>query len=269
MRVHHLNCATLCTLAPPLLGAPAGCPGLVCHCLAIETDAGIVLVDTGLGVDDVRSTRARVGRGFPMLLRPALDERETALRRIGGLGLRAADVRHIVLTHLDVDHAGGLSDFPQATVHVMHQEHEAAMGRATTRERRRYRPAQWAHRPKFEVYRARGERWLGFEKVGELRGLPPEILLIPLFGHTRGHAGVAVRTDTGWLLHAGDAYFHRCEMEGAEPPRVLAWVQRADDMDHAARMNNQARLRALVRSGGARVFCAHDPAELAGLQEAG
>ncbi len=29
--------------------------------------------------------------------------------------------------------------------------------------------------------------------------------LVPLFGHTRGHCGVAVRTEQGWLFHAGDA----------------------------------------------------------------
>jgi glyoxylase-like metal-dependent hydrolase (beta-lactamase superfamily II) len=29
--------------------------------------------------------------------------------------------------------------------------------------------------------------------------------LVPLFGHTRGHCGVAVRTASGWLFHVGDA----------------------------------------------------------------
>ncbi|MFD0510570.1 MBL fold metallo-hydrolase [Streptomyces aureus] len=31
-----------------------------------------------------------------------------------GLGYAVDDVRHIVLTHLDLDHAGGLPDFPRA-----------------------------------------------------------------------------------------------------------------------------------------------------------
>ncbi|MGP3965322.1 hypothetical protein ACTWPT_56180 [Nonomuraea sp. 3N208] len=43
----------------------------------------------------------------------------------------------------------------------------------------------------------------------QLNGLPPEILLIPLAGHSRGHSGVAVDTGATWLLHAGDAYFFR------------------------------------------------------------
>lgn len=42
-----------------------------------------------------------------------------------------------------------------------------------------------------------------------LTGLPPEILALPLPGHSRGHAAIAVDTGHGWLVHAGDAYFHR------------------------------------------------------------
>jgi hypothetical protein len=29
--------------------------------------------------------------------------------------------------------------------------------------------------------------------------------LVPLFGHTRGHCGVAIRNGSGWLFHVGDA----------------------------------------------------------------
>jgi glyoxylase-like metal-dependent hydrolase (beta-lactamase superfamily II) len=137
------------------------------------------------------------------------------------------------------------------------------MLRTSARERSRYREAHFRHWPDFELYRERGARWLGFEAVDQLRGLPPEILLVPLFGHTRGHAGVAVKADEGWLLHAGDAYFHHVEMlDGHHAPRLLALFQRVDDMDHRARVENQRRLRALARSGEARVFCAHDPHEL-------
>src|SRR2546429_4224699 len=52
-----------------------------------------------------------------------------------------------------------------------------------------------------------GEPWFGFRAVRDLPGLPPEILVIPLPGHTRGHIGVAVDTGAGWLLHAGDAFY--------------------------------------------------------------
>jgi glyoxylase-like metal-dependent hydrolase (beta-lactamase superfamily II) len=96
-----------------------------------------------------------------------------------------------------------------------------------------------------------------------LEGLPPEILLVPLAGHTWGHAGVAVDTGNGWLLHAGDAYFFRGEMgETYRCPPGLAGYQRLMEVDRAARLANQARLRALARGGDVRIVSAHDPVEL-------
>ena len=106
---------------------------------------------------------------------------------------------------------------------------------------------------------------VGFEAVRELRGLPPDILLIPLTGHTYGHAGVAVDTRDGWLLHAGDAYFFRGEMaERYHCPVGLRGYQRLMEVDRRSRLHNQQRLRvlALDRGKGVRVLCAHDAVEL-------
>jgi glyoxylase-like metal-dependent hydrolase (beta-lactamase superfamily II) len=99
---------------------------IVCHVLLIEGSDGLVLVDTGFGSDDVRDPR-RVSRPFAAAMRPRLELGETAVSQVRERGLRPDDVRHIVLTHLDVDHAGGLSDFPQARVHVWARELETMM----------------------------------------------------------------------------------------------------------------------------------------------
>lgn len=99
----------------------------------------------------------------------------------------------------------------------------------------------------------------------DLDGLPSEILLIPLVGHTRGHAGIAIDTPEGWLLNAGDAYFYRHEM--GEPKRSCTPGLRAYQwmikVDRKARLHNQDRLHALSldRSKGVRLFCSHDAVE--------
>lgn len=274
MRVHHLNCATLCPFGGRWLdggGRLLRAAKMVCHCLLIETDAGLVLVDTGLGLSDVAEPR-RLGPFFRHLVRPLLDPTETAARQVEWLGFRREDVRHIVLTHLDLDHAGGVADFPAAKIHVFGAEHHAATVRATARERERYRPLQWAHGPRWVRYEVRGERWFGFEAVRQLEGLPPEILMVPLPGHTRGHTAVAVRTRDRWLLHAGDAYFFHGEIHGSQRrcPPALELFQRLVEIDPVARIHNQERLRALAREHGSevRIFSAHDPRELAELQAA-
>ncbi len=245
---------------------------LVCHCLLVETPHhGLVLVDTGLGLRDVRAPRERLSGFFRRLNRIRLAEKETAVRQIEALGFRAGDVRHIVLTHLDFDHAGGIEDFPGAAVHVLGTELDAARHRRRGLiARGRYRPQQWDGEIDWRVYDAEGEPWFGFASVRGLKGLPPEILMVPLVGHTWGHCGIAVRMPDRWLLHAGDAYFHAHEMDLAEPrcPPGLRAYQRVMEVNRRARLTNQARLRTLIRGHGGEVelFCAHDAAEFIRLR---
>lgn len=269
MRVHHLNCATLCPRGGRWVNGSGGMCArarLVCHCLLVETSDGLALVDTGLGEDDVRGARGRGHtrqlRGLGARLRPE----ETAVRQIVQLGYSPDDVTHVVLTHLDVDHAGGLADFPHAQVHLLAREHEAALAQRGIRDRRRYAPCTWRHVPRWVLHHPdQGERWFDFECVRQIQGLPPELLLIPLVGHTLGHTGVAVETPQGWLLHAGDAYFHYGEMNPDDPwcSPGLELFQRVLAVNEGARRHNQERLRALVRREGAQVtvFSAHDPTE--------
>ncbi|RZL10059.1 MAG: MBL fold metallo-hydrolase [Rubrivivax sp.] len=243
---------------------------LCCHCLLIEGRNGLILVDTGLGTGDV-ARPSRLGIGFNLGVRPRLIMEETALFQVRELGLDPLDVRHLVPTHLDLDHAGGIGDFPQAQVHVFGRELDAAMQRPSFHERARYIPAQWAHGPNWQRHEViGGERWMGFEAVRALPGTDEEVLLVPLTGHTHGHCGIAVKTDTGWLLHCGDAYFYRGEMD-ADPhcPWGLKVFQRLMQMDGPKRLANQQRLRDLKSQHGGEVtlFCAHDPVELAQLQE--
>lgn len=252
MRIHHLNCGTM----TPVTGE------LVAHVLVLETGNGLVLVDTGFGTEDVRDPR-RVGPSRH-LVRPVLRPEETALAQLLGLGFARDDVRHVVLTHFDVDHVGGLADFPDALVHVTSAEAHGAVHAPTFSERQRYRSAQWAHGPRLVEHAVTGEPWLGFT-ARELTAIAPGIVLVSLPGHSRGHAGVAVETPDGWLLHAGDCYYDGREVTGGDPGRALRLVERAVAFDHRQLLANQERLAELRREqdGAVRVFCAHDPRELA------
>jgi glyoxylase-like metal-dependent hydrolase (beta-lactamase superfamily II) len=271
VRIHHLNCISSCPLGGRLMDGRT--PGvlargrLCCHCFCIETAQGLVLVDTGFGLRDVANPRSRLSGFFLALLSPDFREEMTAIRQLERLGFRPGDVRHIVLTHLDFDHAGGLDDFPQAQVHMLQRERDYAAQQKTWMDRQRFRPQQWSTRGNWQVYPAsKGERWFGFDAVRQLKGLPPEILMVPLPGHTHGHAGVAVQRDGGdWLLQTGDAYFWHREMD-LENPRCtpgLRMYQAMLEKDRRARLGNQARLRDLRARHGAEVevCCSHDPIE--------
>jgi glyoxylase-like metal-dependent hydrolase (beta-lactamase superfamily II) len=265
MRVHHLNCGSLCPHGRRLINGDGGWlekGSIVCHCLAIESGDGLVLVDTGFGLEDARSPR-RLGPVFSLMNAQPRAE-TTALRQLEALGFAAGDVRHIVTTHLDPDHSGGLPDFPDAEVHILSTELDAALS-PVLKDKPRYLGAHWQHGPRWVRHDPDGDEWLGFESVRILPGIDAEVLLIPLFGHSRGHSGVALRSGDGWLLHCGDAYFNRGEVQS--PPHCppgLRFFQNLNAADGRARKANQERLRELVARHGEEVtlFCSHDPVEL-------
>ena len=269
MRVHHLNLCTMCPFGGRLIDGGDGSilshGEMIIHALLVETESGLVLVDTGMGLEDIKKPKSRLGRGFLFWTSPRLREQDTAIRQVEALGFSPRDVKHIVVTHLDVDHAGGIPDFPGAQVHVHRAEHEAAMKRATLNERERYRKVHWAHDPKWELHEVDGERWFGFESV---RAVADDVYLIPLPGHTRGHCAVAVRAPSDakveWFLHCGDAYFHASEKEDPSAcPMGLKTFQRVMAVDDERRRANAARLRELhaKEQGKVRLFSAHSPQE--------
>jgi glyoxylase-like metal-dependent hydrolase (beta-lactamase superfamily II) len=274
MRIHHLNCGSLCPHGARLIVGEGGLLAratVVCHCLAIETGEGLVLVDTGFGADDARNP-SQLGAAFRALMQPRPKLETTALAQLEGLGFAAGDVRHIVTTHLDLDHAGGLPDFPEAEVHVFAPELKAALN-PSLRERSRYiGGAHWRHDPRWiEHDSSDGEKWFGFESVRILPGIDAEVLLVPLVGHSQGHTAVAVNDGDRWLLHCGDGYFHHGEI--ATPPScppILRGFQTLMASDNKARKANVERLRELTRAHGdeVSVFCAHDRHELERAQAA-
>jgi len=253
MRVHHLNCGSM-----RMPGAP-----LVCHVLLLETRHGLTLVDTGFGAADIAAPGPRIGF-YRHVTRPLFDPEETALAQVRRLGFDPADVRDIVITHFDSDHVGGLSDFPAARIHTSADEWAAASNRWSHLERTRYRPAQWAHEPKILAHGPGGDTWRGFTAAKSLTAIDDGVVLIPLPGHTRGHAAVAIDTGERWLFHAGDAFYDQSIVTGVgRQPFVLTVQERFVAHDWAQVRANHARLAELRRAEpDLLLVSAHDPALL-------
>lgn len=114
MRIHYLRCGTDCPLGGALFdGFSRGPLGIIpCAAQLVETAAGLVLIDTGYGTQDVRHPHPRLSKFFRALLNIRFRQEETAIHQVKALGYSPQDVRHIVLTHLDFDHAEGSRTFP-------------------------------------------------------------------------------------------------------------------------------------------------------------
>lgn len=234
--IHHINCGTL--QVPTY-------PTVVCHCLLLEDAGRLALIDAGIGLEDVRHPLERLGQPLIDMAGFQFHESDTAVRRIEALGLRPDDVRHVVLTHGDPDHAGGLADFPRAVVHVSAEEQSQIARAQIASGLGRYVPVQFVHGPLWETYGPSTRQWFGLEARPVDVGFSSEVLLIPLFGHTLGHCGVAVQQGDKWLLHVGDAYYLRVELTEDDHPVSHIATQRADD--DASRRAGLEHLRRLMR----------------------
>lgn len=254
MRVHHLNCGSMTPLGTRV----------ICHVLLVEADNGLVLVDSGFGLLDCADPR-RIGPSRH-LLRPRFDVAETAARQVEALGFHREDVRHVIATHFDIDHIGGIADFPDAQIHVTAAEALGALRAPTRVERFRFQPAQWAHGPKVVEHEPNGESWRGFAAAKELDAISPGIVLVSLPGHSRGHACVAVDAGRRWVLHCGDAFFLEGTLDGHSPvPLGIRVSEYLMAFDRKAMHDNHDRLTELYRrhEPDLLMVSAHDPKLLA------
>lgn len=267
MEIYHLNCGTMRAFGFPQEDNTGGFfkrgHGVI-HCLLVDTGEGLALVDTGWGMRDCIAPLPVV-RHFADFVGSPRDLNETAIKQIESLGYEPTEVKHIFMTHLHLDHSGGLPDFPEATIHVFADELEAYLHPRSLMEWYAYRPEHRAHNPKWHPHRFQGNQWFGLDCAPPVRVGDAEFTLIPFTGHTRGHCGVAVRMDDRWLLHCGDVYGYYCQVDPVEtythPCGKLMELLTTTGFKMPRR--HWARIRKLLQEYGDMIqtFCAHDAHE--------
>jgi len=225
-------------------------PQVISHCLLLQEDGHSALIDTGIGLLDIRQGRiapdiARA-RGFQFV------EANTVAAQLAA-GEPAVNPDHLILTHADPDHAGGVSDFPGAVVHMSTEEYKAlASGHY------RYIPAQFSDDVRWELYSEGTDTWFGLEARRLRLPFASAVFLIPLFGHTEGHCGVAIETDEGWILQAGDAIFLEAELLTNDHP--VSALSAGAATDNKRRLRSLDVLRRLHREQPhIRILTYHDP----------
>jgi glyoxylase-like metal-dependent hydrolase (beta-lactamase superfamily II) len=192
-----------------------------------------IVVDTGFS-EEVGLRRSRT-----MLRDPVLGLRQ--------LGVDAAAVPQLILTHAHYDHAGNVRQFGASQVVMARREFEFWTGPFASR-------AQFAHST--EAADIEHLRTLGAQSrldlVAGCHTLVPGIEIIELSGHTPGQLVVRVATDTGPVVLASDAMHYYEEIERDRPFAVVA------DLEGMYRSFDA--LREMQSEPGCVLVAGHDPA---------
>ncbi len=171
----------------------------------LRNDTRTIVVDTGFG----HAEAAR--RDRKILCTP-----KEALARVG---IDAAQVEDVVITHLHYDHAGTLSDFPAARFHLQESEMQFATGKWMLDDSERY--AYSAEHVAEMVHHLFAKRVVFHAEDGEVA---PGVTVHRMAGHTMGLQGVRVPTGRGALLLASDAS-HYYEHWVKRVPFAICWSQ--------------------------------------------
>jgi glyoxylase-like metal-dependent hydrolase (beta-lactamase superfamily II) len=180
----------------------------------IKGPAGAIVVDTGFSAE-----------------RAALRKREHLRCPTAGLerlGVDAADVKMVILTHLHYDHAGNIDKFPNAELIVQDEEVRFATGRYV-----KYKPVQLGFEAD-DVTALVRENFRG--RVRFVDGdaeVAPGIRVHLVGGHASGLQAVTVPTRRGMLVLASDAahFFENVTAQNPHPivvdlPRTLEGYER-------------------------------------------
>ncbi len=211
----------------------------------VEHPAGLCLVDAGQTAE--AAGPGYFDRWYPFfrLSRFELTTADEAATQLQAAGHAVADVRWVVCTHLHTDHVGGLAPFAQASVVVPRMEWDRAQGLGG--RLRGYLPQRWPAHLAPKVVDFTGPPIGPFPASHDIAG-DGALQLVPLPGHTPGHAALLVRFGAGqrgWLC-VGDAV-HRASEMAERHPAVAEWCARegvavlASHDDSAGALTGSAR----------------------------
>lgn len=219
-------------------------------CALVELGDRLVLIDVGFGRRTARSAIDYPGIRFCLTAPVVVRHEETAAARIEALGRRTDEVTDVILTHLHLDHTGGLEDFPKARVHVTADAYARAHARPWPLPDLGYDRRAFVHGPRWSIFATDRDEALGFSRTRDLFG-DGSVRVLDAPGHSRGHIAVAVRVGDRTLIHAGDAYFRDAELDFPDAPRSVLgpglrlqrWVVVEDAEQERRTIEQLARLR--------------------------
>lgn len=220
--------------------------------------AGAVLVDTGFHPSVAVDPKESMGRIGNRLCEFRVTPEQAPHRLVRDLGVERAGVGVVLMTHLHLDHASGVEEFPEATFLLDRREWEAATGPRPFL--RGYRPRQFDHAFDWRTIDYDDPSVDAFATFGRSVDVfgDGSVRLLSTPGHSAGHQSVLLRLGGGEALLTGDAAYLRRTIEDDVMPA------RADD-EHRFRRSLREIRRFAAQTPGLLVIPGHDPDAWAAL----
>jgi len=213
--------------------------------------AGPILIDTGLHPSVAVDPKQNFGRLLAYYYRGLkMNAEQAAPAQLRARGLDAADVRFVLMTHMHVDHASAISEFPEATFVLSKQEFDAVTdGRVTDGYVKRQYDFGFDYRA-FDFDSRGTESFATFGRSFDLFG-DGSVRAVFTPGHTHGHTSYVLRLREREVLIACDAaYTERTLSESVLPYKM------ADE--HHFRRSLKEIQRYRERTPGALIIPGHD-----------
>jgi len=213
---------------------------------AIEHCDGIILVDAGASA--ANKSLPRWHPYFRNAVRFDIEPEEEAGPQLRAIGIGPGDVRRIVMTHLHIDHDGGLKGFPTSEILVSPGELQRASGLAG--RLRGYLPQRWPANFDPHPLVLDGGPYGPFERSKRLTA-DGAVVAVATPGHTPDHLSVIVEDGEAAVFIAGDASYSEATMLAGAIDGV------SDDEGRAAA--TLAAIQAFVARTPTIYLPAHDP----------
>jgi glyoxylase-like metal-dependent hydrolase (beta-lactamase superfamily II) len=214
--------------------------------------AGPLLIDTGFHPSVAVDPKQNFGRLLGYLARGVKMAPEQAVpAQLRARALDARDIRFVLITHMHLDHASAISEFPEATFVMSKQEWDASVegGKVTDG----YVKSQYDFGFDYRTFDFDSRGTDSFATFGRSFDIFGDGSIRAVFtpGHTHGHTSYVLRLRDREALVAGDAIFTMRTLERSVLPHMLA-------DEHNFRRSLKEIQRYRERTPGALIIPGHD-----------
>lgn len=217
---------------------------LPCPSYLIEHPKGLVLFDTGCHpkvVDDPAGYWGPIWAQIPV----KFPREMTVDNQIKGLGYKLEDVKYVVISHLHLDHSGGMFMFPHAKFLIMENELRYAYWPDPDR--------RWAFIFN-DFVPTRAFNWIELDSDFDLFD-DGALKLLKTPGHTPGESSLYVRLPNQKILLVGDTTHLRAALEQEATMPI--------DTDPLQAVLSLKKIKAIRDLHEAKIWISHDPEDWA------